>query len=85
LNRKVCLALILFSPSDLFQPQPAFQGNPVHVVKAAIGGAQNVGPERCLMWSSTRREEQEGHIEHSEPQVFMLVLALNFIFFKLLL
>jgi hypothetical protein len=41
--------------------------------------------ERCLMWSSMRKEEQEVRIEHSEQQVFMLALALNFIFLKLLL
>ena len=33
------------------------------------------------MWNSTTREEQD-HIGHSEQQVFMLVLALNFIFKK---
>jgi hypothetical protein len=35
------------------------------------------------MWSSTRKEEKEGRIGHSEQQVFMLALALNFIFLKL--
>jgi hypothetical protein len=36
--------------------------------------------ELCLMRRSMRREEQEDSIEHNEQQVFMLVLALNFIF-----
>ena len=34
------------------------------------------------MWSYTRREEQEDRIGYNEQQVFMLVLALNFIFKK---
>ena len=36
--------------------------------------------DRCLMWSSTSREGQEDWIRHSEQQVFMLALVLNFIF-----